>query len=66
MSMTLEIDDNTQRELIMAASRAVGFIGALMDIGTIASESHREAAERIIFDIQEAVTAAIKAQKVAA
>jgi hypothetical protein len=66
MPMTLEIDDNTQRELIMAASRAVGFIAALVDLGVIDSETQRTAALEVSFDIQEAVTAAIKAQKVAA
>ena len=65
MPMTLEIDDDTQRDLIIAASRAVGFIGALVDMGAIASEPQRIAAQQVSEDIQEAVTAAIKAQRVA-
>lgn len=66
MPMTLEIDDATQRELTMTAARAAGFLSGLLAVEAIASEAQREAAERIVFDIQEAVTAAIKAQRVAA
>jgi hypothetical protein len=66
MPMTLEIDDTTQRELIMAAARAAGFLSGLLASDAIASEPQRDAAERMAFDIQEAVTAVIKAQKVAA
>ena len=65
MPMTLEIDDDTQRELTMTAARAAGFLSGLIAVEAIASETQREAAQRIIFDIQEAVTAAIKAQRVA-
>ena len=66
MPMTLQIDDDTQRDLIIAASRAVGFIGALVDMGAISSERQRIVAQQVSEDIQAAVTAAIKAQKVAA
>lgn len=66
MPMTIQIDAATQTELIMAASRAVGLIEALVDTGSIAFETHRKAAKQISEDIQEAVTAAIKAQRVAA
>jgi len=66
MPMTLEIDDDTQRELIMAAARAAGFLSGLIASDTIASETQRNAAQRMAENIQAAVTAAIKAQKVAA
>lgn len=65
MPMTLQIDDATQRELIMSASRAVGIISGLLASGLITSEAQRQAFERIALDIQAAVTAAIKAQRVA-
>jgi hypothetical protein len=64
--MTLQIDDDTQRELIMAAARAAGFLSGLLAIEAISSETQRTAAQRMAEDIQAAVTAAIKAQKVAA
>jgi hypothetical protein len=63
--MTLEIDDDTQRELIMAAARAAGFLSNLLAADAI-SEAQRYAAQRMAENIQAAVTAAIKAQKVAA
>ena len=66
MPMTLEIDDDTQHNLIIAASRAVGLINALVEMKAINSELQCASAQLIAFDIQAAVTAAIKAQKVAA